>query len=210
MPIILLCVGGRSFSTTSETLLWDVSSEAEGSENWFQNLCRHGGEGVMHVERTQSGEYFIDRDPDLFDHVLRFLRSHGLCFLDTPVTSDFLTALLGEAKFYGLPELQDVVEQRMRSRETEGVPVISLQSREVGYYSSSQDNAAICFNLEKCTVLMSYGSGASAMLNVLRYCDPMPTIWSGDVENQREFGQFLSKGVRLGLRFRCIGRRWRW
>jgi len=63
--------------------------------------------------RLSSGEYFIDRDPELFKHIMKYLRdkNHIPCG-----DENFLSELLTEAEYYGIHGLARVLEQKINSQ----------------------------------------------------------------------------------------------
>ncbi|CAE7682137.1 KCTD3 [Symbiodinium necroappetens] len=63
MPMVKLNVGGRMFRTSESTL------RACG------DFCARLLDGEIPVDRDEDGVLFLDRDPDLFDWVLRFART---------------------------------------------------------------------------------------------------------------------------------------
>jgi len=62
--------------------------------------------------RLSSGEYFIDRDPEMFRHILKFLRGNKVLVGN----KTFLTDLLKESKYYGITSLTRVLEKRVSSQ----------------------------------------------------------------------------------------------
>ncbi|KAL4217001.1 hypothetical protein ACF0H5_023457 [Mactra antiquata] len=96
---IQLCVGGKIFQTTDKTLLNDKSSI-------FQ---------LMIVEaKLHNNKLFIDRDPTFFNYILNYLR----CDLNLPadcLPQDrvALYSLKEEAKFYVLPGLIEIINDRL-------------------------------------------------------------------------------------------------
>ena len=61
---IILNVGGKKFYTTKRTL-WSFSDS-------LLSLI-----GTTHIRPYDNGEYFLDRDPDAFKVILKYLRSGG-------------------------------------------------------------------------------------------------------------------------------------
>jgi len=61
--------------------------------------------------RLSSGEYFIDRDPEMFRHILKYLRGNQVLVGN----KTFLNDLLQESKFYGITSLTRVLEKRVGS-----------------------------------------------------------------------------------------------
>lgn len=97
MHIVSLNVGGRIFSTTSKTL--------EAVENsYFYKISRKS--------KNDTNEYFIDRNGDIFEYILDYLRSQRYKeehFL-MPEEKKELQMLKKEAKFYNLPVLEGMAE----------------------------------------------------------------------------------------------------
>jgi len=62
--------------------------------------------------RLSSGEYFIDRDPEMFRHILKFLRGNKVLVGN----KTFLTDLMKESKYYGIASLTRALEKRVSSR----------------------------------------------------------------------------------------------
>ena len=67
------------------------------NENFFSALL--GGKIPSH--KDEEGYYFIDRDGDIFKHLLNFLRS-GRFVLPEPLDESLLDAILEEASFYSI------------------------------------------------------------------------------------------------------------
>lgn len=101
---ILLDVGGRKFKTRTSTLI----AESE----FFRNLF------ALNIELVSDDEeaYFVDSDPDMFEHLLRFMRrpSRFPLFYDTARGFDHeLYARLGEeAKHFGVTRLYDWIREK--------------------------------------------------------------------------------------------------
>ena len=93
--IVQVNVGGRTFVTTRATmivypnsLLGRIFTGNQPNEHWYKS------------------EVFFDRDPELFGHVLQFLRNKTFNYSCTSIESkDFLHNLLCEARFFKLQEL---------------------------------------------------------------------------------------------------------
>jgi len=86
--IVRLNVGGSNFSASRETFMSSTDSffyAMLGSEAWVRN---------------DRGEYFIDRDPTLFHHVMTYLRT-GKWYLHS-LGADELDRLEAELEFYSL------------------------------------------------------------------------------------------------------------
>jgi len=87
--IIHLNVGGKKFSTSRQTL-------TQVQDTFFTGLLS----GRIQTSRDEQGAIFIDRDPDLFRHILSYLRNHTLAFDDINFKE-----LRHEAEFYGIAPL---------------------------------------------------------------------------------------------------------
>eukprot|EP00045_Choanoeca_perplexa_P002404 m.24345 g.24345 ORF g.24345 m.24345 type:complete len:331 (-) comp11498_c0_seq2:41-1033(-) len=96
-PLKLL-VGSQSFTTSLATL---TSGYAQGS------MLAAMFSGSYHLEQ-HDGHYFLDRDGDLFKHVLLFLRSG---FLPSTLDLDTATALLLDAQYFGLVSMINVLQE---------------------------------------------------------------------------------------------------
>lgn len=95
MEIVKVNVGGKIFVTTQKTLTAYPNS-----------MIGRIFSGNQTSEHRYQGNYFFDRDPDLFVHVLQFLRNKHFQFSGTSKESqDFLRNLLCEARFFKLEEL---------------------------------------------------------------------------------------------------------
>ena len=93
--IVRLNVGGRSFVTTRRTMIVYPNS-----------LLARIFNGNQPNEYFCNGEVFFDRDPEMFSHVLQFLRNKTLSYSCTSMQSkDFLHNLLCEARFFKLEDL---------------------------------------------------------------------------------------------------------
>ncbi|CAH8440848.1 unnamed protein product [Heterobilharzia americana] len=87
--IVNLNVGGRKFSTSRNTLLWNKNS-------FFSILL----DGALPTMKDESGAIFIDRDPDMFSIILNYLRTNELNLSGVDINS-----LKNEAQFYALESL---------------------------------------------------------------------------------------------------------
>ncbi|KAI0009248.1 hypothetical protein F4779DRAFT_382995 [Xylariaceae sp. FL0662B] len=94
---VVLDVGGRRFTTTKDTL---------GHSTFFLALLS----GRLEHSRQADGSYFIDADPERFVDILAFLRRGTMpLYWDAGRGHDYARyhALLEEARFFGLPELEN-------------------------------------------------------------------------------------------------------
>lgn len=97
---ITLQVGTRRFVTTADTLK---------NSNYFRALLR----GPWQPQ--DDGSFFVDADPDLFQHVLRHLRHGALpLFYDRVRGHDYglYDALLAEADYFGVGELYAYLDEK--------------------------------------------------------------------------------------------------
>ncbi|OTA80945.1 hypothetical protein M434DRAFT_401514 [Hypoxylon sp. CO27-5] len=95
---ITLQVGERRFITFRDTLV--------GESDYF--AARLSGRWS---DADADGSYFIDADPTLFEHVLRYLRSGNFPVFFDSVSQTFdhakYISLLGEARYFGIRKLED-------------------------------------------------------------------------------------------------------
>lgn len=95
-------VGERHFIAFRDTLTGESAYfKARLSERWN--------------DREKDGSFFIDANPDMFDHILNYLRS-GIfpLFFDAGTQSfDYgkYAALLGEARYFGIHRLEDWISK---------------------------------------------------------------------------------------------------
>lgn len=94
---IKLQVGERQFVTTRDTLTSESAYfRARLSGRWS--------------DADVDGTYFVDSDPAVFEHILRYLRNGNLplLFSVTDRTFDYVMyqALLGEARYFGVAKLE--------------------------------------------------------------------------------------------------------
>ena len=108
--IIRLNVGGVSYDTTKSTLC-RVPSMLESMFNGpFES-------------KLIDGRYFIDRNGQLFQHILDYLRD-GESW-DVPSDLDLCRSLLREARFFCLAPLIELLETAIKSSETSTEPKIN-------------------------------------------------------------------------------------
>jgi len=99
--IISLNVGGLNYCTTLETLT--------KGENMLASMFS----GRMGVLKDATGAYFIDRDGQLFSHILNFLRTNSVV-----VESLYMAKrLLPEAEFYAIEDLISYLKEEIKSFE---------------------------------------------------------------------------------------------
>lgn len=93
--IVKINVGGRIFVTTRRTMI-----------TYPNSLLARIFNGNQPNEYWYNGDIFFDRNPDLFSHILQFLRNKTLNYSCTsPESKDFLHNLLCEARFFKLQDL---------------------------------------------------------------------------------------------------------
>ena len=66
-------------------------------------------------DKLSDGSYFIDADPEIFKHILRYLRTRAFpLFYSRADGFDYglYAALLAQAKFFGIPRLADWIRNR--------------------------------------------------------------------------------------------------
>ncbi|KAL9127650.1 MAG: hypothetical protein Q9217_003518 [Psora testacea] len=112
---ISLQVGERRFTTTKATLI-------EGSPYFDAFFADH-----WRQRQQTDGSYFIDEDGDVFEHVLRYLRSHGTVFpllFDQAKGHDYAmyTRITVQAGQFLIPKLE------MWIREKRYLRAIQIQS----------------------------------------------------------------------------------
>ncbi|KAF1950158.1 hypothetical protein CC80DRAFT_554618 [Byssothecium circinans] len=102
-PVITLDVGGRHFRTLAVTL----------NESSF--LCNYI-KGVWTWMPQEDGSYFLDADPDLFAHLLRFMRRPSVFpfFYDKGKGFDYdlYNKLEEEANYFGIDALAEWIEKK--------------------------------------------------------------------------------------------------
>ena len=102
--IITLDVGGRKFKTLLSTLM--------SESGYFQALFS----GRWTCTPEKDGSYFVDANPDTFEHLLQYMRRPGIFPLFWSKTSGFdygMYQRLGhEARFFQIDELGDWIERQ--------------------------------------------------------------------------------------------------
>jgi hypothetical protein len=102
--IVELNVGGKTFATSRETLLNHGST-------YFERLLESGESGGIVVRgslRDKDGRLFIDRNPDLFGHILEYMRISKVPphYENLPTYNNEKKALIEEARYYQLGDLE--------------------------------------------------------------------------------------------------------
>jgi hypothetical protein len=100
--IVQLQVGERHFTTYRSTLIEEST--------YFESLLS----GRWNTAR-EDGSYFVDADPDLFVHILRYLRRRVLpVFYNLQKGHDYAlySALLKDVRFFGISALETYLAER--------------------------------------------------------------------------------------------------
>ena len=88
--IIKLNVGGKVYITMKSTLL---------QSPWFETFFS----GKFKTEKINGDEYFIDRDPYFFSHVLTYLRNgKNINLSDFEGNEDLFESFVFECKYFGI------------------------------------------------------------------------------------------------------------
>ncbi len=102
--IVTLQVGERRFTTTGATL----TSES----GFFSSML--SGHWHNNNDKQPDGSYFVDADPELFAHILRYLR-HGMLpifYVNGHHEYGLYAALLGEARYFQVDRLVGWLERK--------------------------------------------------------------------------------------------------
>ena len=163
---VVVRVGGVDFRTTRETL----------------EQCGHGYFAALFEHQTPDVEEFgnppnikslpvleVDRDPELFRHVLAWMRSHRLPFA-VSANLAILEDLEPEADFYSLPNLTAAIRNALAPLRLSAQPLRpfsvttgTIISRGVG---DEMKNAVVLKPHESC--LVSYITGATVLFGLPR------------------------------------------
>jgi hypothetical protein len=118
--IITLDIGGRKFKTTLDTL-------RSGSGLFHRQLS-----GRFPWSRQEDGSYFMDADPDLFAHLLRFMRRPEVFPLFYTKANgfdyDLYNRLEIEAEYFQMDELREWIKEKKYLKAIE----THTQSAQVG------------------------------------------------------------------------------
>jgi len=91
---IKLNIGGNLFQTTLSNL------------SKFPSMLNTMFNGMLEVEKDESGAVFIDRDGTHFRHILNFMRDESL---STDLPAEVIGALKTEAEFYQMADLTNAL-----------------------------------------------------------------------------------------------------
>jgi hypothetical protein len=112
---VCLNVGGKTFMTTRDTLtreksyLSDMITSYEFGRRMSSASADDAAAPTLHCPLPPP-TFFIDRDGEMFRHILNYLRD-GECTLKPSVPS--LASLCSEAAYYGLTRLQRGLQRRI-------------------------------------------------------------------------------------------------
>jgi hypothetical protein len=124
---VKLNVGGRHFQTTMETL----TKHSEETITYFKALLSR----QWQLEKDPKDEsIFIDRDGDLFEYILQYLRSGNI-----PIDLDdnlLRRDLIVEAQFYKLDTLVNLLNSP--STKKEGIPQVTSSSDSKKLYRDTK------------------------------------------------------------------------
>lgn len=98
---IELNVGGKLYDTTVTTLT-----------RFPNNLIGKMFTGQVPISKDAKGRYFIDRDGEMFSHILNFLRTRTLELRDDFENAD---SLLQEAEYYRMDDLKRLIQSHAAS-----------------------------------------------------------------------------------------------
>lgn len=137
---VTINAGGTRYTTTTSTLLSEANS-------YFTCLLSGGWDD------TAQAELFIDRDGDLFKHILRFLRASpsGKVHLVQSLSRTDRIALIEEANFFQLESLRQLLGQA--DSMVHPAP-LELQS---AYWINDQGNPRIAELNAKTVALLTQG-----------------------------------------------------
>lgn len=105
--VISLNVGGKLFLVPQKTLL-------SGDENsYFHSLVALENNSSLSVQKDESSNIFIDRDPDVFGYVLNYLRGYTKF---GKIDGNLAKKLRIDAEFFRLPKLLRLLEEDRKER----------------------------------------------------------------------------------------------
>ena len=107
-PMIVLNVGGTHYSTSRSTL-------TKYPESMLGVMF--SGRHDLETMQCKDGSFFIDRDGTHFRHILNYLRDGEDAVESIPKSSDILSALIHETKFYQLDGLASLLKLILRDND---------------------------------------------------------------------------------------------
>lgn len=185
--IIRLNVGGRVFETTEGTLMFD------GVPNFFTGLLSDRTPSL----KDAAGAYFIDRDPDYFSTILRFMRTRKV---ELPPHCS-VPALQAEAMYYSIDSLAAQLEA-MEAPE----PIVMEECEPLrnGAYINHDNTRAVLFTNTTNIMLVEGSAGlndlcdAYTQARVARTAIKMPTVWSEKDRCQVDYAAFFCNYIKRG------------
>lgn len=113
---IKLNIGGRIFITSSDTLRSESGLFARQLSDRFT------------WTPEEDGTYFLDADPELFEHLLRFMRRPSVfpLFYNKVAGFDYdlYNRLEGEAEFFQIEALREWISEKVSGRRVAGLTSI--------------------------------------------------------------------------------------
>jgi len=132
--LIKLNVAGTCFTTTRATLCAETGSM----------LAAKFSEDCPFAPPTQDadGNYYLDRNPDIFLYLLKYLRSSCRLLPNAPKDDDELDAIEAEADYFGLAGLVAICRDKKKKKLT--CPVyeckVITEKIRVTLYDCNEDN----------------------------------------------------------------------
>ena len=121
--IVYLNVGGTVYTTTSDTL----NNDGGG---YLSILVRNQStEGRVENTLSKDGNIFIDRNGTLFEYILDFLRNGRL---PSRLSDVLLVDLRDEAMFYQIPELVQLLEDKLVTGKNAIIAAVSASNNNCG------------------------------------------------------------------------------
>jgi hypothetical protein len=122
---VVLEVRERRFVTTRQTLT---------RSTFFSSLL-----SGRRDNQQEDGSYFIDADPALFEHILRYLRRGTL--LDQSKGHDYgqYHALLSEARYFGIDALKNWLHDKAYEKTVQVKPSFEVSGHSSPYYLPKTD-----------------------------------------------------------------------
>ncbi|KAI9282596.1 BTB/POZ protein [Sporodiniella umbellata] len=115
MSAVKLNIGGKSFATQKQTLI-----KSSFFKNMFESECKNS-------LKTEQGEWIVDRNGTLFEHILDFLRIGNLSWIDGRDLV-MMKGLMAEADFYGIPTLTEYLNTKEEQVKEKQFEVMRLES----------------------------------------------------------------------------------
>ena len=91
MSIVTFNVGGTKFCFNKNTILNNCSDDS-----YIVGLIN----GIIPNEKDKKGNFFLDKDPEIFGMIARYLRGYGF-----DLDKKTLAMVRRDAKFYGITNL---------------------------------------------------------------------------------------------------------